>query len=60
MIENHHSESHPKEDFDPQSPQYQLHPEHPPNKASTWKLKTEDDGWVLIVSDLFKSSILYL
>ena len=34
--------------FDPQSPQYQLHVAYPPNKAKTWKMKTEDDGWVLI------------
>lgn len=35
-------------DFDPSNPQYQLHAEFPPNKAKTWKIKVQDDGWVLI------------
>jgi len=35
-------------EFDPQSPQYQLDASFPPDKDKTWKIKAQDDGWVLI------------
>jgi hypothetical protein len=32
--------------FDPTDKQYQLKEEFPPDKASTWKLPMEQDGWI--------------